>query len=893
MHRLTQLLAIVPATLTLAACTGCASHKDVRDLATGTAGTTGPADTSSTTDVADADTSPPTAETTTVAIAPAPATPGPDAPPPSLDALSPWFSPAPYAAALADWHTAPLLADLDQADALRRKAVASFTAIAESPNDPSRTAPARFMAAWIESEVALEPMARVALAMRFEELANEWPLMADVALVKAARLYEAGNSLDAALAALDRLGDPTASSSIHRAEAIELEAGLLVRRAREDEARAHLEAVAKKSPDLMTAASWHELAKLRPDVALKQAALFELVKRDAGSTLGKEAFEAIDRSALTPAMKLELARALFENYRYDAMRAVLAGFVKPGPEACQGWVLIGRSLERNKKKKDTSLVDRAFASYEKALKCKGEPRADATFLGGRNRLAKGDTKKGRKLLEAHVAEFPKRSTADDAKLLLAQDEARAKKKPATKKLLQTLRRYPTGDMADQVAWELVAPHLEKRNWAKVKDTIDEIFQLAPQGIPGRHAGRYPYWRGRALLGLGQVAEARAIFREIFLHYPLSWYAILSWSRLVSEDPSIGETLLAEASREKALQPEAEGTPLQGGEADPVDEAEGPQGDVPSADTDAATEPAPVAEATPGSSPPASETPAPDPQPRAATTNPRPGLETLWRNPHFRRAVEWARLAGGRYDEPSPLIPLIERELDAVPRAQRPDPAAWSWLKVAVLQLGGGYSRSMRIARSAQSTWALPFPAKDQAQNWRLAYPQPFADQVSRWATERNLPPAWIWGVMRVESNFEPTAVSWANAIGLMQIILPTAQTLVRDTPHTPTRENLMRPAIAVELGTKYLAKLLDRHKVYPLASAGYNAGGGAVGKWRRQFGDVEVDEFVERIPYREAHLYAKSVTQTMARYLWLYEGQMLTLDLRPVGHPDVAAPPTE
>jgi soluble lytic murein transglycosylase len=127
----------------------------------------------------------------------------------------------------------------------------------------------------------------------------------------------------------------------------------------------------------------------------------------------------------------------------------------------------------------------------------------------------------------------------------------------------------------------------------------------------------------------------------------------------------------------------------------------------------------------------------------------------------------------------------------------------------------------------------------------------------------------------------------------MQIIIPTAQSLVRDTPYEPTRETLMRPAVAVELGTKYLAKLLARHKVIPLASAGYNAGGGAVGKWRRQFGDVDVDEFVERIPYREAHLYAKSVTQTLARYLWLYEGELLVLDLRPVGHPDAAAQPTE
>lgn len=128
----------------------------------------------------------------------------------------------------------------------------------------------------------------------------------------------------------------------------------------------------------------------------------------------------------------------------------------------------------------------------------------------------------------------------------------------------------------------------------------------------------------------------------------------------------------------------------------------------------------------------------------------------------------------------------------------------------------------------------------------------------------------------------------------MQIILPTAENLARGTEHAPTRDNLMRPEVAVELGSKYLARLLERHRVLPLASAGYNAGGGAVGKWRRQFGDVEVDEFVERIPYREAHLYAKSVTQTWARYLWLYRGELPGLDLTPVGHPDAAkVEPTE
>ncbi len=209
------------------------------------------------------------------------------------------------------------------------------------------------------------------------------------------------------------------------------------------------------------------------------------------------------------------------------------------------------------------------------------------------------------------------------------------------------------------------------------------------------------------------------------------------------------------------------------------------------------------------------------------------------------------------------------------------------------QLGGGFPRSMRLARTLEAGAQLPFPVGLAALPWKLAYPRPFLTQVTHWASERTLDPYWIWSVMRVESNFDPEAVSWANAFGLMQIIMPTAKNLARDTEHEATRENLMRPEVAIELGTKYLQRLLGRHKIVPLASAGYNAGGGAVAKWRKQFGNVDIDEFVERIPYREAHLYAKSVTQTLARYRWLYEGKLLALDLTPVGSPDAAAAATE
>ena len=129
--------------------------------------------------------------------------------------------------------------------------------------------------------------------------------------------------------------------------------------------------------------------------------------------------------------------------------------------------------------------------------------------------------------------------------------------------------------------------------------------------------------------------------------------------------------------------------------------------------------------------------------------------------------------------------------------------------------------------------------------------------------------------MREESGFDPHIESWANAIGLMQIILPTAEFLSKGTDIKPSAQALRHPAVAVELGSKYLRKLLHQHGSLPLASAGYNAGGNAVKRWRQAFGELPLDEFVERIPYREARGYVKRVTRSIARYHWLYDGHSL------------------
>ncbi|PIE17155.1 MAG: hypothetical protein CSA66_06665 [Proteobacteria bacterium] len=249
---------------------------------------------------------------------------------------------------------------------------------------------------------------------------------------------------------------------------------------------------------------------------------------------------------------------------------------------------------------------------------------------------------------------------------------------------------------------------------------------------------------------------------------------------------------------------------------------------------------------------------------------------LWRDPHLRKGVELARMG---------LADSARRELRAAPRPRGEARRAWLWTQVALYQLSGGWHFGQRLARSQEPEFGRFWPAGPHAAVWRMAHPRPFAGLVEAWAGERGIDPYWVWSIMREESNFNPRVESWANAVGLMQIILPTAEFLSRGTDIEPTRVNLKKPAVAIELGTKYLARLLDDHGSFPLASAGYNAGGGAVKRWRRRFGDVELDEFVERISYKEARGYAKRVTRSIGRYTWLYEGEMLLVPLAAPGAP--------
>jgi soluble lytic murein transglycosylase-like protein len=100
----------------------------------------------------------------------------------------------------------------------------------------------------------------------------------------------------------------------------------------------------------------------------------------------------------------------------------------------------------------------------------------------------------------------------------------------------------------------------------------------------------------------------------------------------------------------------------------------------------------------------------------------------------------------------------------------------------------------------------------------------FASAVDRAAAEHAVPADLIHSVIKIESNYNPFAISPKGARGLMQLIPATARRFGVANPSDPV-EN-------IQGGAKYLKYLLDLyHGDYPLALAAYNAGEQAVARY--------------------------------------------------------------
>jgi soluble lytic murein transglycosylase len=127
-------------------------------------------------------------------------------------------------------------------------------------------------------------------------------------------------------------------------------------------------------------------------------------------------------------------------------------------------------------------------------------------------------------------------------------------------------------------------------------------------------------------------------------------------------------------------------------------------------------------------------------------------------------------------------------------------------------------------------------------------------------------------IMRVESHFDRHAMSYANAIGLMQILPRTGRRVAALSGRDEFQvADLLRASDGIDLSAWYVRALSDRfHGQAPLVVAAYNGGPHNVASWilRRADRDrpLPMDELLEEIPFTETHRYVRRVLGSYAVY---------------------------
>ncbi len=159
---------------------------------------------------------------------------------------------------------------------------------------------------------------------------------------------------------------------------------------------------------------------------------------------------------------------------------------------------------------------------------------------------------------------------------------------------------------------------------------------------------------------------------------------------------------------------------------------------------------------------------------------------------------------------------------------------------------------------------IPFDA------WRAAFPLPYEPNVRSAAAHNQIDPMLVAGLIRQESAFESKAMSHAGAVGLMQVEPTTARKLARQLKVRYARFRLTDPGYNLQLGSRYLANLIQSFVTPEAALAAYNAGEDRVVQWTTGQNYLETAEFVESIPFTETREYVQIVIRNSQVYRSVY-----------------------
>ena len=216
-----------------------------------------------------------------------------------------------------------------------------------------------------------------------------------------------------------------------------------------------------------------------------------------------------------------------------------------------------------------------------------------------------------------------------------------------------------------------------------------------------------------------------------------------------------------------------------------------------------------------------------------------------------------------------LVDLAVRELQA---AATEDKGNWVTAATAkIYEDAGRYDGAIQVfKRAVPNYFAVDLPTLPRPY-WEALFPKPYWPDLKKFSSQNALDPYLVASLIRQESEFNPGAVSRANALGLMQLLPKVGSSVARQEKlHHFSSEQLFTPEINLQLGTRYFRQMVDKFGTFEYALAAYNAGSNRVDDWLGQGKYRDPQEFVESIPFTETREYVQAILRNANVYRQLY-----------------------
>ena len=152
--------------------------------------------------------------------------------------------------------------------------------------------------------------------------------------------------------------------------------------------------------------------------------------------------------------------------------------------------------------------------------------------------------------------------------------------------------------------------------------------------------------------------------------------------------------------------------------------------------------------------------------------------------------------------------------------------------------------------------------------YRWVFPEKYHSIVNKYAEQHSVPEQLVFAIIKVESNFDPSVVSSAGAMGLMQMLPSTYEWLTTKLGDNYSKDDLYDPETNIRYGTYYLQYLYSRFGTWEKAIIAYNWGEGNFSEFLDNDGYTEGD--YDSIPVTETKNYVKKVMHHWEKYKELY-----------------------